>query len=106
MKTTYYIFSQGKLSKKDHSIFFESRDEDTGEPFSRFLPIENISHIYSFSHLGVNSALLNFLGKKGISLHFLYGEFGIKSIFKPMGISAFETSTFFNVKLKEKKHEK
>ncbi len=70
MKTTYYIFSQGKLSKKDHSIFFESRDEDTGEPFSRFLPIENISHIYSFSHLGVNSALLNFLGKKGISLHF------------------------------------
>ncbi len=70
MKTTYYIFSQGKLSKKDHSIFFESRDEDTGEPFSRFLPIENISHIYSFSHLGVNSALFNFLGKKGISLHF------------------------------------
>ena len=40
MKTTYYIFSPGRISRKDNSIFFSRVDEETKEEKTRFLPID------------------------------------------------------------------
>lgn len=70
MKTTYYIFSPGRISRKDNSIFFSRIDEETQEEKHRFLPIENTKNLYCFGHLDINSELLTFLGKKGVSFHF------------------------------------
>jgi len=70
MKTTYYIFSPGRISRKDNSIFFSRVDEETKEEKTRFLPIENTRNLYCFGHLDINSELLTYLGKKGISFHF------------------------------------
>ncbi|MDO4763655.1 MAG: type I-B CRISPR-associated endonuclease Cas1b [Flavobacteriaceae bacterium] len=70
MKTSYYIFSPGRLSRKDNSIFFSRIDQETKEEKQRFLPIENTKNLYCFGHLDINSELLTFLGKKGVSFHF------------------------------------
>ena len=53
MKTTYYIFSPGRISRKDNSIFFSRVDEETKEEKTRFLPIENTRNLYILSTIQV-----------------------------------------------------
>lgn len=68
---TYYIFSQGRIKRKDNTLFFESDDD------KRVLPVEDIDHIYCFSELELNTKLLDFLGQKQICVHFFnyYGHY-------------------------------
>lgn len=74
MKKTFYLFNPGILERKDNTLKFtpvvesDSGTETLGNP--RYLPIEDIGEFYVFGSLNVNSALLNFLGQKDISLHF------------------------------------
>ena len=103
MKRNYYIFSSGKLIRKDNTLYFEpgeskepeeveitedeiSVDDETvseteaeeAEPRKlprKPLPVEDIDSIYCFSELRFNTKFLNFLAQKEIILH-LFNYYG------------------------------
>ncbi|MDI3535042.1 MAG: CRISP-associated protein Cas1 [Thermosediminibacterales bacterium] len=64
MKKAIYIFSSGKLRRKDNTIFFEN------EEGKKFIPVENTSEIYVFGEVDVNKRFLEFLAQSEIILHF------------------------------------
>lgn len=73
MKRTFYLFSSGRLERKDNTLKFTPiQDDDDGEHElqPRFLPIEDIAEIYAFGNLRTNSALFNYLGQKDIPIHY------------------------------------
>ena len=70
MKKTYYLFNPGRLSRQDNTLKYTAYDEAGAEGQTRFLPIEDVADLYVFGSLDANSALYNFLGKNGVSVHF------------------------------------
>jgi CRISPR-associated protein Cas1 len=70
MKKTFYLFNPGRLSRKDNTLKFTPVDEDGREGQPKYIPVEGVSDFYCFGSLDANSALYNFLGKSGISVHF------------------------------------
>lgn len=66
MGKTKYIFTQGELKRKDHTLCF--RNNKGGGP--QHLPIENIREIYILNEVTVNTKLLDYLAKMGIVVHF------------------------------------
>lgn len=72
MKETVYIFSSGRLKRKDNTLFFETKE---GE--KKFIPIENTKEIYIFGEIDLNSKILNFLAQKEIVLSYFnyYGYY-------------------------------
>jgi len=70
MKKTYYLFNPGRMSRKDNTLKFTPLDEDGREGTPKYIPVEGVSDLYCFGSLDANSALYNFLGKAGISVHF------------------------------------
>lgn len=70
MKKTYYLFNPGRLSRKDNTLKFIPVDENGREGQPKFIPVEGVSDLYCFGSLDANSAMFNFLGKAGISIHF------------------------------------
>ncbi|MDW8211877.1 MAG: type I-B CRISPR-associated endonuclease Cas1b [Cytophagales bacterium] len=67
---SYYLFNAGRLCRKDNTLKFTPIDESGNEAQPRFIPVQDVENIYAFGSLEVNSALLNFLGKNHISIHF------------------------------------
>ncbi|WP_269477484.1 type I-B CRISPR-associated endonuclease Cas1b [Hominibacterium faecale] len=65
MNRSYYIYSNGKLSRKDNTLQFVNSE---GE--KRDLPVEQIEDIYIMSEMTINTKLLNFAAQNGIVLHF------------------------------------
>lgn len=65
MHKNYYIFSNGRLERKDNTVQFISADGN-----KRALPIEQMEGLYLMGEIDVNSKCINFLGSKGIFLHF------------------------------------
>ena len=103
MKRNYYIFSSGKLIRRQNTLYFEpgkneepenieeeiievedeSTEEDLEEKEPRKLPrkplpIEDIEAIYCFSELRFNTKFLNFLAQNQITLH-LFNYYGYYS---------------------------
>lgn len=70
MKRTYYLFNDGRMSRRDNTLSFVARDKDGNEQPSKYIPIETIETLYVFGALDVNAALLNYLGQQHISMHF------------------------------------
>lgn len=70
MKKTYYLFNPGRMSRKDNTLKFTPFDESGKEGVPKYIPIEGVSDFYCFGSLDANSALYNFLGKNGVSVHF------------------------------------
>lgn len=70
MKKSYYLFNPGRLSRKDNTLKFTPVNEKGEEEQPRYLPVEGVSELYCFGSLDANSALYNFLGQQGISVHF------------------------------------
>lgn len=74
MKKTYYLFNSGVLERRDNTLKFTPITEDGDIPATdaqvRYLPVEDINEFYAFGSLRANSALFNFLGQKGIAVHF------------------------------------
>lgn len=70
MKKTYYLFNPGRIERKDNSLkFIPTKDgEPTGKP--KFIPIKGVSDIYVFGSLDANSAIMNFLGRQQIAVHY------------------------------------
>lgn len=73
MKRTFYLFSSGRLERKDNTLKFTPIKDDEGgeqELPPRYLPVEDIAEIYAFGSLRTNSSLFNFLGQKDIPVHY------------------------------------
>jgi CRISPR-associated protein Cas1 len=70
MKKSYYLFNPGRMSRKDNTLKFVPVDEDGLEGQPKYLPVEGVKNLFCFGALDANSALYNFLGKQGITIHF------------------------------------
>lgn len=103
MRRNYYIFSSGKLIRRQNTLYFEpgiaeepvqidenqddeievedntvSDTEETEEPRRlprKPIPVEDIEAIYCFSELRFNTKFVNFLAQKQITLH-LFNYYG------------------------------
>lgn len=71
MSRTYYIFSSGRLRRKDNTVVLETDGE------RKYLPVEGIEHIYCFGEIDLNSKFLDYLGQNGVCIHFFdyYGNY-------------------------------
>lgn len=74
MKRSFYLFNPGVMERKDNTLKFTpvSTDEEGNEMKmpARFIPIEDVAELYVFGSLKTNSSLYNFLGQRGIPVHF------------------------------------
>ncbi|GAX59416.1 CRISPR-associated protein Cas1 [Candidatus Scalindua japonica] len=70
MKETIYIFSNGRLKRKDNTLFFETEDGN-----KKFIPVENTKEIFMFGENDLNSKVLNFLSQNEIVLSY-FNYFG------------------------------
>lgn len=70
MKKSYYLFNPGRMSRKDNTLKFIPVNEEGLEGTPKYIPVEGVDNLYTFGALDANSALYNFLGKEGISVHF------------------------------------
>ena len=74
MKRSFYLFNPGIMERRDNTLKFtpvvvnEDNEEVKQQP--RYIPIEDVAELYAFGSLRANSALFNFLGQKGIPVHF------------------------------------
>lgn len=70
MKKSYYLFNPGRMARKDNTLLFTPVDENGVEGIVKYLPVEGVDNLYVFGSVDANSALYNFLGKQGVSVHF------------------------------------
>jgi CRISPR-associated protein Cas1 len=72
MKQPIYIFSDGKLQRRQNTLSFADK-----EGKKRYVPVENTSDIYLFGEVDINKRLLEFLTQSEISVHFFnhYGYY-------------------------------
>ncbi|WP_206598528.1 type I-B CRISPR-associated endonuclease Cas1b [Fervidobacterium thailandense] len=67
-----YLFSSGRLERKNNTISFVSENEER-----KYIPVENLTEIYIFGEVDLNKRVLEFLTEKEITLHFFnyYGYY-------------------------------
>jgi len=101
MKTNYYILKNGKLIRKENTVYFiyakdepnETKDtfisevdgeetpvetedvSDKPEYEKRILPIEQIGAIFAYGRVSITSGVISFLSKYKIPMHF-FGYYG------------------------------
>ncbi|MDD3841078.1 MAG: type I-B CRISPR-associated endonuclease Cas1b [Clostridia bacterium] len=76
MKRNYYIFSNGRIKRKDNTICLEN------EKGKKYIPINDIEALYIFGEVDFNSKVLNFFGQNNITVHiFNYYGFYTSSIY-------------------------
>jgi CRISPR-associated protein Cas1 len=68
----YYIFTNGRLRRKENTVCLEKDDKKT------YIPIDDVKEIYIFSEVDLNSKFLNFLAQNGVVLH-LFNYYGFYS---------------------------
>lgn len=69
----YYIFSSGRLMRKDNTIYIEN---EQGE--KKAIPVEDVNSIHVFGEIDLNTKLLNFLCQNEKTVHF-YNYYGFYS---------------------------
>ncbi|WAM33735.1 type I-B CRISPR-associated endonuclease Cas1b [Caldicellulosiruptor morganii] len=69
MQKTLYINSNGRLRRKENTLYFETETE------KRAVDIENIEQIHIFGEVDLNTRALNYISQYGIVLHF-YNYYG------------------------------
>ncbi len=69
VKRNYYIFSSGRVKRKDNTVFFETKEE------VRPLPVNDIEAIYIFGEVDFNSKAISFLSQNNITVH-LFNYYG------------------------------
>lgn len=73
MKKDYFVFTSGKLMRKDNTLYFQN---ESGE--KRSIPIETVDSLHLFGEVEMNSHLLNFLAKNEVIVH-VYNYYGYYS---------------------------
>jgi CRISPR-associated protein Cas1 len=71
----YYINSNGRLRRKENTLYFEYSDTNKGK---KAIPINNVDSIYLFGEVDLNTKVINLLSQYEITLHFFnyYGFYG------------------------------
>ena len=71
MGKVFYILSNGKLSRKENTLFFEN------ENVRKSIPIETVDEIFVLSEITLNTKLIKFLSQAGVCIHFFnyYGYY-------------------------------
>jgi len=73
MSKPYYIFSSGRLSRKENTIYIEAEDN-----IKKSIPIEDVESLHIFGEVDLNTKFLNFLSQQNIPIHF-YNYYGFYS---------------------------
>jgi len=73
MGRSYYIFSNGRIKRKENTIYIEN---EKGE--KKAIPIEDVETIHLFGELDLNTKLLNFLSQQNKTVH-VYNYYGYYS---------------------------
>jgi len=73
MSKPYYIFSSGRLSRKENTIYVEAEDN-----IKKSIPIEDVESLHIFGEVDLNTKFLNFLSQQNIPIHF-YNYYGFYS---------------------------
>ncbi|AEH47547.1 type I-B CRISPR-associated endonuclease Cas1b [Parageobacillus thermoglucosidasius] len=64
MLRDHYIFSNGRLKRKDNTIYFFDENET-----KKSLPVHQVDNLYVFGEVDLNSSLLNLLSQHSVHLH-------------------------------------
>lgn len=70
MKKTKYIFSTGRLERKDHTLRFVPVNAEGTSSKPKYLPVNELESLYFFGSIDANSNLYTFLGRSQITAHF------------------------------------
>lgn len=70
MSKDYYIFSNGRIKRKDNTIYFLDCKEN-----KKALPVEEAERIHLFGEIDLNTKLLNYISQYGVILNF-YNYYG------------------------------
>lgn len=73
MKRDHYIYSNGRLKRKDNTVYFEK-----SESRPKALPVEKIRNLHLFGEVDLNTKVLRFLNQYGICVH-VYNYYGFYS---------------------------
>ncbi len=63
-RKNFYIVSDGKLKRRENTLYFESGEE------RRAIPVNAVYAIYALGSLTITSKALSYLAKEGICVHF------------------------------------
>jgi len=72
MGKNFYIFSNGRIRRKQNTVFLETKKDKIP------IPVEEIDQIFVFGEADFNTKFLNFLSTKGITLH-VFNYYGFYS---------------------------
>ncbi|MEM1127914.1 MAG: type I-B CRISPR-associated endonuclease Cas1b [Bacteroidota bacterium] len=92
MRRPYYLFSNGRLRRRQNTLFLERADaertpgaetHDDGTPSGSLtgervpFPVEHVAELYLFGEVDINAKLVTFLAQQGIPAHFFdyYGNY-------------------------------
>jgi CRISPR-associated protein Cas1 len=70
MMRDHYIFSNGRLKRKDNTVYYVNENDE-----KKPLPIEKIRNLHIFGEVDFNTKLLNYLSQYDVSIH-IYNYYG------------------------------
>lgn len=73
MGRDYYVFSSGRLKRKENTIYFIDSENN-----KKAIPIEEIERIHLFGEIDLNTKLLNYISKYGVLIN-IYNYYGFYS---------------------------
>ena len=72
MSRDYYILNNGRISRKDNTIYFCDC-----EGYKRALPVEQVDSLQFYSEVDLNTKMINYISRYDIILNF----YNILSVF-------------------------
>jgi CRISPR-associated endonuclease Cas1 len=80
MGRAYYLFRSGRLRRRQNTLYLEW--EADGHAQRQAIPVEDVEALFAMGELDLNTRLLSFLGRHGVSLHvFNYYGFYVGSFY-------------------------
>jgi CRISPR-associated protein Cas1 len=73
MPRPYYIFSNGRIKRKENTVYIENENGD-----KKAIPVEDIDTIHLYGEIDLNTKLLNFLSQQNKTVH-VYNYYGFYS---------------------------
>jgi CRISPR-associated protein Cas1 len=59
MSRPYYIFSNGRIKRKENTVYIENENGD-----KKAIPVEDIDTIHLYGEVDLNTKILNFLSQQ------------------------------------------
>lgn len=73
MGRDYYVFSKGRIKRKDNTIYFEDENQN-----KKSMPIEDMERLHLFGEIDLNCKFLNYISQYGVLINF-YNYYGFYS---------------------------